>query len=67
MSSPTGPIVSWLVNKYGCRTVTIAGAIVSSLGLGVSIFATNVLVLYITIGLVAGEFRLSFLSRTTAE
>jgi len=50
----SGPIVSWLVNKYGCRTVTIAGAIVSSLGLGVSIFATNVLVLYITIGLVAG-------------
>jgi len=50
----SGPIVSWLVNKYGCRTITIAGALISSVGLGISIFATNVYLLYITIGLVTG-------------
>lgn len=50
----SGPIVSSLVNKYGCRTITIVGALISAFGLGISVFATNVYMLYITIGLVTG-------------
>ncbi|XP_065343615.1 monocarboxylate transporter 12-B [Cloeon dipterum] len=50
----SGPITSSLVNKYGCRPVTIAGAILSSFCLGISIYAPSVAVLYLTIGLGTG-------------
>lgn len=56
-----GPIVSSLVNKYGCRAITIAGAIVAAIGLGFSTMAPNVATLYGTIGIVAGEFSTKFL------
>lgn len=45
-----GPISSTFVNKYGCRSVTIAGSIWASACLLSSIFAKNVLTLIITIG-----------------
>lgn len=45
-----GPISSSFVNKYGCRTVTIAGSILASGCLMLSLFAKNVLFLIITIG-----------------
>lgn len=51
----TGPIVSSLVNKYGCRTITIVGALVAALGLGVSTIVNDVSTLYVTIGLLAGQ------------
>ncbi|XP_014280635.1 monocarboxylate transporter 13 isoform X2 [Halyomorpha halys] len=50
----TGPISSALVNRYGCRPVTVAGAIVGAAGLTLSAFAQNVQTLYITIGLLTG-------------
>ncbi|XP_057325967.1 monocarboxylate transporter 12 [Microplitis mediator] len=50
----SGPISSALVNKYGCRTVTIAGAILSSACLLMSVFAQNVVTLYFTIGIGTG-------------
>ncbi|XP_063607422.1 monocarboxylate transporter 12-like isoform X2 [Penaeus indicus] len=50
----TGPIAGILVNKFGCRLVTIAGAVLASAALFVSIYAPNVQTLYITIGLGAG-------------
>lgn len=50
----TGPIASVFVNKYGCRTVTIAGAILATICLVASVFAKNVFTLYITIGLGTG-------------
>ncbi|ROT67440.1 putative monocarboxylate transporter 5 [Penaeus vannamei] len=50
----SGPIAGILVNKFGCRLVTIAGAILASAALFVSIYAPNVQTLYITIGLGAG-------------
>ena len=60
-----GPIVSWLVNKYGCRAVAITGAVVSSVGLGISVLATNVTTLYVTVGVVAGNgWRVSVTSLT---
>lgn len=45
-----GPISSSFVNKYGCRAVTIAGAILAAVCLLASVFAENVLTLIITIG-----------------
>lgn len=50
-----GPIASAFVNKWGCRAVTIAGAIMSGVSLAVSFFATNLATLYVTIGLGAGQ------------
>ncbi|KAK0179893.1 hypothetical protein PV327_005604 [Microctonus hyperodae] len=42
------------VNKYGCRTVTIIGAILSSCCLLMSCWAPNLITLYLTIGLGTG-------------
>lgn len=50
-----GPISSAFVNKYGCRNVTIAGAILGASCLAVSVFAKNVLTLCITIGFGTGK------------
>ncbi|GLH15379.1 Monocarboxylate transporter, putative, partial [Gryllus bimaculatus] len=50
----SGPISSSFVNRYGCRPVTIAGAILGSISLALSVFATNVQTLYLTIGLGTG-------------
>ncbi|KAM7349311.1 monocarboxylate transporter 1 [Cochliomyia hominivorax] len=50
----SGPISSSFVNRYGCRTVTIAGSILASFCIVVSMFAQNVLTLIITIGLGTG-------------
>lgn len=50
----SGPISSSFVNKYGCREVTIAGAVLAFVCLVLSVFAQNVITLYFTIGLGAG-------------
>lgn len=55
---PAGPIAGILVNKFGCRLVTIAGAVLASASLFVSIYAPNVQTLYVTIGLGAGQVTL---------
>ena len=50
----TGPIASALTIKFGCRIVTIVGAIFASLGFFLSTFATNIFTLYGTIGICSG-------------
>lgn len=50
----SGPVSSSLVNRYGCRAVTIAGAILASICLAASVYATSVFMLFITIGLGTG-------------
>ncbi|XP_071454040.1 monocarboxylate transporter 12 isoform X2 [Hetaerina americana] len=50
----SGPISSVLVNRYGCRPVTIAGAILASACMILSMFAEDVLTLYFTIGVGTG-------------
>lgn len=50
----SGPISSSLVNKYGCRVVTIAGAILAGFCLIISAFAQNVLTLIFTVGIGTG-------------
>lgn len=49
-----GPIASALTIKFGCRLVTIAGAICTSVGFFLSVFAPNVYTLYFTIGICGG-------------
>ncbi|GFN83936.1 monocarboxylate transporter [Plakobranchus ocellatus] len=48
-----GPLSSALTNRYGCRVVTIAGAIVSSAGFIMSVWAPNHYYLYFTSGVMA--------------
>lgn len=49
-----GPVASGLTTKYGCRAVTIAGSLLATLGLVVSVVAPNVTYLFFTIGLCTG-------------
>lgn len=49
-----GPISSSFVNRWGCRPVTIAGAILGSICMIISVFAKNVTTLYFTIGIGTG-------------
>ncbi|KAI2797115.1 hypothetical protein BLOT_015572 [Blomia tropicalis] len=49
-----GPVVSFLAQKYDCRTITIVGSVLTSIGFILSFFAPNVLVLYFTFGLLGG-------------
>ena len=49
-----GPIASMLVNKYGCRVVTIMGAILASAGMAVSAAANSLVLLYLSIGVCTG-------------
>merc|ERR1719336_1298945 len=50
----SGPIASSFVNKYGCRTVTILGAIIAAGGLAVSMFATSITYLFFSVGVCTG-------------
>lgn len=49
-----GPVASGLTTKYGCRTVTIAGSLLATAGLVISVPAPNVTYLFFTIGLCTG-------------
>ncbi|XP_018570450.1 monocarboxylate transporter 12 [Anoplophora glabripennis] len=50
----SGPIASFLTDRYGCRKVTIFGAILASVGFIISSRANSMTVLCITFGIVAG-------------
>ena len=49
-----GPFVSVLSNRFGFRAVTIAGSVLAATSLAVSIFATSVEFLYVTVGIIGG-------------
>ncbi|BFZ13916.1 hypothetical protein BsWGS_16955 [Bradybaena similaris] len=49
-----GPIVSAMVNMYGCRNVTISGAVLAFLAFFVSTFSPNIGVLIFTYGFLGG-------------
>ncbi|XP_055602325.1 uncharacterized protein LOC129751075 isoform X2 [Uranotaenia lowii] len=49
-----GPVVSALANKYGCRTVCIAGSIISSAAFALSTLSTNVTMMMLTYGVMGG-------------
>lgn len=50
----SGPIASAFVNRYGCRSVTIAGSVIAACFILASMYATNVIQLIITIGFGTG-------------
>lgn len=50
----TGPIASVLVNKFGCRTVTVLGTLIAAAGFIISIFAPNIWFMFFSFGIVAG-------------
>lgn len=50
----SGPIASFLTDRYGCRKVTIAGSILACLGFVLSAFSTSMEMLFLTFGILAG-------------
>ncbi|KAG7189710.1 hypothetical protein KM043_017378 [Ampulex compressa] len=50
----SGPVASFLTDRYGCRRVSIAGSILATAGFVVSSYATSMEVLIFTFGVVAG-------------
>ncbi|XP_034937463.1 monocarboxylate transporter 9-like [Chelonus insularis] len=50
----SGPIMSALVDKYGCRNMTILGGLISGTGFILSSFGNSIEVMYLTFGILAG-------------
>lgn len=51
-----GPICSILVNRFGCRPVMMVGGLFASLGMIMASFATNIIHIYLGIGVITGEY-----------
>ena len=52
---PTGPVSSILVTRFGCRPVMLVGGLLASAGMILASFATRLLELYLTAGVLTGE------------
>lgn len=50
----SGPVMSNLVDKYGCRKMTMLGGLVGCLGFVLSAFSNSVEMLFLTFGIIAG-------------
>ncbi|XP_045448809.1 uncharacterized protein LOC123657277 [Melitaea cinxia] len=50
----SGPIASFLTDRYGCRRMTILGSILAALGFIISAFVDNMETLFLTFGIMAG-------------
>lgn len=50
----SGPIASFLTDRYGCRKVTIAGSILACIGFVLSSFAESMEILFLTFGILSG-------------
>ncbi|XP_067203522.1 monocarboxylate transporter 9-like [Linepithema humile] len=50
----SGPVASFLTDRYGCRKVTMAGSLLATAGFVVSSYANSMEVLIFTFGIVAG-------------
>ncbi|XP_073684429.1 monocarboxylate transporter 4 [Garra rufa] len=50
----SGPICSILVNRFGCRPVMMVGGLFASLGMIMASFATNIIHIYLSIGVITG-------------
>ncbi|XP_023946558.2 monocarboxylate transporter 9 [Bicyclus anynana] len=49
-----GPIMSALVDRYGCKTMTIVGGLFSTVGFIAAAYSNTVEALYVTYGIIAG-------------
>ncbi|KAK1162235.1 monocarboxylate transporter 4-like [Acipenser oxyrinchus oxyrinchus] len=50
----TGPLCSVLVNRFGCRPVMMVGGLFASLGMILASFATSIIQIYLTTGVITG-------------
>ncbi|CAH2106051.1 unnamed protein product [Euphydryas editha] len=50
----SGPVMSALVDRYGCRSMTILGGIISTLGFVLASISTTLEMMLITFGVIAG-------------
>lgn len=50
----SGPIASFLTDRYGCRKVTMIGSFLSCLGFVISSFTNSIEVLFLTFGVLSG-------------
>ncbi|CAG4937477.1 unnamed protein product [Parnassius apollo] len=50
----SGPVMSALVDKYGCRSMTILGGIISTVGFILASISTTIEMMMITFGVIAG-------------
>lgn len=50
----SGPIASFLTDRYGCRRMTILGSILAAIGFIISAFVDNMETLFLTFGIMAG-------------
>lgn len=50
----SGPICSALVDRYGCRWMTILGGIISGIGFIISSYVDSIFAMYITFGVISG-------------
>jgi MFS family permease len=50
----TAPVASALCNKWGCRLIGIIGSIVASVAVAMSIFSPNIVVMWLSFGLIGG-------------
>ncbi|XP_053607820.1 monocarboxylate transporter 14-like [Plodia interpunctella] len=50
----SGPVMSALVDRYGCRSMTILGGIISTLGFVLASISTTLEMMMITFGVIAG-------------
>lgn len=50
----SGPVMSALVDRYGCRKMTIAGGLIAATGFVISSRAKSIEVMYLTFGALAG-------------
>ena len=53
--SPAGPIVSILVNAFGCRAVTMIGGVIVMAGTLMSAFAPSINFIVMSLGFVTGK------------
>ncbi len=50
----SGPLVSGIVNQFGCRVAIICGAVVTSLMFGLSALAPKIYYMYVSLGIIGG-------------
>ncbi|XP_070574319.1 monocarboxylate transporter 12-like isoform X2 [Ptychodera flava] len=50
----SGPVIGYLVSRYGGRRVTLVGALISTVSMGATCFADSIIYLFISFGLISG-------------
>ena len=63
----SGPVSSFLIDRFSCRTAMIISGILVALGFVGTAFAPNIYVAIITFGLVAGKFCQILRAKNTTE